>query len=322
MPTMIGTTRDLCVRPAREADAAILARLATELGYPAEADDMPSRLARLVGAGHAVLVAERQGEVVGWIQVGATPVLVESPVARILGLVVARDHRGGGVGRALVAAAEAWAADQGFDRLGVTSNIVRGEAHGFYERLGYVRRKTQHVFSRAIEAMPPRPAQPPVDLGTRPAGLEDVEALVALNAHVQGLHAAAHPRLFKAEPDPQQIREMFAAMITNPSALWRIAEADGPLGYVYAQLQDRPATWMRPALRVCTIQHLAVRPEFRRRGVARRLVADVVVEARARGYARIEIDHWSFNEAARRCFAALGFEVFNERLVLRRNTRM
>jgi len=322
MSTMIGTTQDLCVRPAREADATILARLATELGYPAEAADMPSRLARLTGAGHVVLVAERQSEVVGWIQVGATPVLVESPAARILGLVIAAGHRGGGVGRALVAAAETWAAEQGFDRLGVTSNIVRDEAHGFYEHLGYARRKTQHVYSRSIDAATQPPAQPPLDLATRPASLDDVEALVALNAHVQGLHAAAHPRLFKAEPDPHQIREMFAAMLTNPSALWRIAEGDGPLGYVYAQLQDRPATWMRPALSICTIQHLAVRPESRRRGVARRLVADIVAEARARGYARIEIDHWSFNDAARRCFAALGFEVFNERLVLRRYTRM
>jgi GNAT superfamily N-acetyltransferase len=54
------------------------------------------------------------------------------------------------VGKALVAAAEEWACAQGVDAITVRSNATRAESHPFYERLGYVRRKTQHSYAKAL----------------------------------------------------------------------------------------------------------------------------------------------------------------------------
>lgn len=306
----------MSIRPARASDAERIAGLSGELGYAVSAADVPTRLALLSRAAHVVLVAELGREIVGWIEVGATPALVEAPMARILGLVVTLEHRGRGVGRALVAAAEAWAASKGYSKLGVTSNVVRDEAHRFYENLGFVRRKTQHVFERTIDRPTTAEAHDVVCCRTRRASIDDVSRLVALNAHVQSLHVAAHPELFAEHSDGACVQEAFAAMVSDPAAVWRIAESDEAIGYVYALLKDRPATWMRPELRVCTIQHVVVHPGYRRRGVARRLVGDVIAEAREWGFARFEIDHWSFNHEARRCFEELGFQVFNERMAL------
>lgn len=55
-----------------------------------------------------------------------------------------------GVGRALVASAEAWALGNGFSSIGVRSNVARVESHPFYERLGFARTKTQHVYSKTL----------------------------------------------------------------------------------------------------------------------------------------------------------------------------
>ena len=49
------------VRPATPADADV-ARLLTQLGYPAEPADVPARLDRLAGGGAAALLAERRKE--------------------------------------------------------------------------------------------------------------------------------------------------------------------------------------------------------------------------------------------------------------------
>lgn len=68
----------------------------------------------------------------------------------IVGLVVSAAVRQGGVGRRLVDDAEQWAVSQGFDTIGVRSNVARAESHPFYERLGYVRGKTQHVYGKAL----------------------------------------------------------------------------------------------------------------------------------------------------------------------------
>jgi GNAT superfamily N-acetyltransferase len=48
------------------------------------------------------------------------------------------EHRGGGIGAALVGAAVARARELGCYRVQLTSNVARPDAHRFYERLGFV----------------------------------------------------------------------------------------------------------------------------------------------------------------------------------------
>jgi len=61
---------------------------------------------------------------------------------------VAEAQRSGGVGAALVAAAEEWARVKLCARIRVRSNVVRERTHRFYERLGYRVVKSQKVFDK------------------------------------------------------------------------------------------------------------------------------------------------------------------------------
>jgi GNAT superfamily N-acetyltransferase len=61
-------------------------------------------------------------------------------------------HRRRGVGQELVAAVEWWALGRGVTEISVRSNVVRAESHPFYQRLGYRRTKTQHVYRKPISA--------------------------------------------------------------------------------------------------------------------------------------------------------------------------
>lgn len=145
---------DVFIRRAVYADAARLAALSEVLGYPVTADALAERLGRLLGRDEElVLVAEvTPGHVVGWLH-GAEQELLESGRrCEILGLVVDVTHRGQGVGRRLVQAAEAWASTRGLDQMAVRSSVTRAESHPFYERLGYVRAKTQHAYRKRLSA--------------------------------------------------------------------------------------------------------------------------------------------------------------------------
>jgi GNAT superfamily N-acetyltransferase len=140
------------VRAAEENDAAAIARLATQLGYPSTAEQVRGRLAAVKGdLQHATFVAAFDGgDAVGWIQLSAVHSLAGDPRAEITGLVVEPEIRGSGVGRQLVERGEAWARERGLTEAGVHSNVIREAAHGFYLRLGYAVVKTQKVFRKNL----------------------------------------------------------------------------------------------------------------------------------------------------------------------------
>ncbi|HEY7394363.1 MAG TPA: GNAT family N-acetyltransferase [Gemmatimonadaceae bacterium] len=126
------------IRDANAADVPALAALVAELGYPTPEATMAVRLDAMIDAGEKVLVAERDGDVVGLLTLHVTPVLHRpTAVGRLTALVVAERARGAGVGRSLVAAAEHILAARGCALIEVTSNQRRTDAHAFYQRLGY-----------------------------------------------------------------------------------------------------------------------------------------------------------------------------------------
>jgi len=151
----------------------------------------------------------------------------------------------------------------------------------------------------------------------RLATAKDLDALVALYAHLQSIHATAQPALFKKSVDAPETRAALANMLGTPSVVWLIAEDPEPCGYLYAQFRKQEETWSRPRFRVCNISHVVVDPRLRRQGVARALVTALTKIARREGCERIELDVWSFNRTAKRAFTRLGFTVFNERMSLR-----
>lgn len=141
----------LHIRPASSADAGVIARLTTELGYPTSADEIKLRLDVLLAREtHFIAVAEVLSEVVGWVAVEHRLLLESGDRVEIIGLVVTESARRTGVGSALVRDAEEWARQRGHRVIGVRSNVERIEAHPFYDRLGYVRAKTQHAYRKDL----------------------------------------------------------------------------------------------------------------------------------------------------------------------------
>ena len=139
------------IRQMRSEDAAPVAALTTQLGYPANEDAIRRRFDVIKDRPDASLFVAVQGDaVVGWIHVQATNSLEHDTRAEIWGLVVSERTRGAGVGRRLVEAAEEWAVARGLGVMSLRSNQLRTEAHGFYEHLGYKVAKTQSAFRKNL----------------------------------------------------------------------------------------------------------------------------------------------------------------------------
>jgi predicted N-acetyltransferase YhbS len=143
---------NLGIRTACPDDAAGIAELSVQLGYPVNADDIRSRLkAVLDDEDHLVLVAESpEGDTVGWLHATVSRPLVNAPAVNIARLVVDRYFRRNNLGCALMRQAEAWTVARGLNWVSLRSNVTRNQAHEFYERLGYERVKTQHAYRKRL----------------------------------------------------------------------------------------------------------------------------------------------------------------------------
>jgi len=107
------------------------------------------RLAR--DRNHTILVAEVGGKIVGTCHVIIVPHLGHAlkPFAVVENVVVDEDARSSGIGQHLMAAVSDLARRRKCYKMALTSNIARGRAHRFYERLGWTR--THFGYSLGLE---------------------------------------------------------------------------------------------------------------------------------------------------------------------------
>ena len=104
-----------------------------------------------------VFVAEREnGRLCGMVEAGVRPFangVDEQPCAFVEGWWVDADVRRSGIGRALIAAVEAWARERGFHELGsdaLLDNVVSHQAH---RALGFEERERTVAFRKRLERL-------------------------------------------------------------------------------------------------------------------------------------------------------------------------
>ena len=149
---MAQTEETVKIRKARQTDAARIAELSGQLGYPTATRQMAARLkSALKMKNGACFVAETKADgVIGWIHISVTPLLEVERRAEINGLVVAEQVRSRGAGAKLLQAGEQWARKKVCAGMSVRSNVLRDRAHNFYLRQGYEHYKTQKAFRKSL----------------------------------------------------------------------------------------------------------------------------------------------------------------------------
>ena len=149
-PQSSRVSRD-AVRIAEPDDAASIARLIDQLGYRTSEAETRKRLQSWRSrTDTAMFVALGRNAVIGMIHVSVLETIEHELRAEIRALVVDENHRSGGVGEKLVAAAESWAREHNLPAMRVRSNVKRERARTFYERVGYVVTKTQNIFDKKL----------------------------------------------------------------------------------------------------------------------------------------------------------------------------
>lgn len=148
MPGVIDQTNVL-LRPAAATDAERIAALFTDEGYPAGPTDVAARLARFEGDRARVVVADLDGEILGFIALHAVPRFEhDDAFVRILALVVDPGVRERGIGRQLMDEAERFGREVGAAFVEITAGHHRPDARRLYESVGYDATVTAYLRKR------------------------------------------------------------------------------------------------------------------------------------------------------------------------------
>lgn len=91
--------------------------------------------------GHRLIVAERDGEIVGTLQISFIPGMPNFGMKRgmLENVHIRVDQRGSGLGTEMVQWAIERCREAGCGLIQLTSNKVRHDAHRFYEKLGFTK---------------------------------------------------------------------------------------------------------------------------------------------------------------------------------------
>lgn len=136
----------IAIRHAEPFDIPSLVGLMEELGYPADAETLGRKLASFDASDRdALLVAERDGEVVACLGLHVMEILPSGRLGRITAIVVAGTARRQGIGKRLMDTAIQYFDSLDCTTLEVTSGEHRPDAHALYRAFGYAEKRSRFV---------------------------------------------------------------------------------------------------------------------------------------------------------------------------------
>ena len=149
-----------------------------------------------------------------------------------------------------------------------------------------------------------------MEIRIRPANEADTEAVNRLRAQVNALHVQGRPDIFKPGFG-EALQNHLAAYFDSETNGVLVAEAgDRIVGFAMVDYIDRPASDYNLTRRFYHVAEFGVDPAWQRRGVASALMQSMQADARARGFQKIELDVWAFNEGALAFYEAMGFQTY------------
>jgi GNAT superfamily N-acetyltransferase len=142
---------EILIRDIAEQDAEAINALSTQLGYTMSIEQTLSNIRSVLRTkGHNAFVAIFENKIMGWIGVAEALQIESAPFCEIRGLIVDEKLRGLGIGKLLIEKVKQWSKETGNKTLRLRCNMIRKEAHLFYQHLGFREIKEQKVFEMKI----------------------------------------------------------------------------------------------------------------------------------------------------------------------------
>ncbi len=142
------------------------------------------------------------------------------------------------------------------------------------------------------------------------ANESDLPAVNLLRRQVNDLHVAGRPETFKPGFG-RELADHIYSVFNDPDQKILVAEEEGRIcGFAVLHEIRRPENPFMFERHFLDIDEFCVDEAFRRRGVGTALIGAAKAAARARGFDRLELNMWEFNQVALAFYEAEGFTTY------------
>lgn len=138
----------------------------------------------------------------------------------------------------------------------------------------------------------------------------ELDRVNELRKQVNDVHVAGKPEVFKPGFS-QEMKDVIIDIWNDPQQEIVVAVSDGTicgmaiLHHIFKE--GNPVMFDRDFL---DIDEFCVDENFRRQGVATAMLSFIKDFTREKGFKRLELNMWEFNEEALACYEAAGFKTF------------
>ena len=144
----------------------------------------------------------------------------------------------------------------------------------------------------------------------RRAREDELERVNELRMQVNAIHVAGKPEVFKPG-FPEELRNYIYAIHKDPEQFIAVAVKDGTIcGFAVLHHINQPENPFMKERDFLDIDEFCVDEAFRRQGIASEIIAFIREFAKEKGFHRIELNMWEFNQDALAFYEAAGFQTF------------
>ena len=150
----------------------------------------------------------------------------------------------------------------------------------------------------------------------RPADYEELARINEIRRYVNDVHVAGRPDTFRPGFS-RELEQILYRRFETENWVILAAVVDGEIaGFATVEYLDKPESPYNLARKMYHVEEFGVAPQFHRKGVATALVAYMKRDAAQRGYPRIELDMWEFNQGALAFYENVGFQTYRRYMEL------
>ncbi len=154
------------------------------------------------------------------------------------------------------------------------------------------------------------------NIAIRYAKQKELEQVNKLRKEVHELHCSGRADIFNSDSWNNIEEFINVRFSSDESGVIVAVKGDEIVGFATVQYIHKAESAFQQARSFYHIEEFGVDKEHRRRGIATRLMDFMRNDAVGRGFEKIELDMWEFNEGALRFYENIGFLTYRRHMEL------